>query len=36
LGMHARRAPGPLLTHTLENVGESELRVISIELKSPK
>ena len=26
---------GPLAPHTLENVGESELRVISVELKSP-
>jgi quercetin dioxygenase-like cupin family protein len=26
---------GPLRPHTLENVGESELRVISVELKSP-
>jgi hypothetical protein len=26
---------GPLPPHTLENVGESELRVISVELKSP-
>jgi mannose-6-phosphate isomerase-like protein (cupin superfamily) len=25
---------GPLAPHTLENVGESELRVISVELKS--
>jgi hypothetical protein len=27
---------GPLPPHTLENVGESELRVISVELKGPK
>ena len=26
---------GPLAPHTLENVGESELRAISVELKSP-
>jgi mannose-6-phosphate isomerase-like protein (cupin superfamily) len=26
---------GPLAPHTLENVGESELRVIGVELKSP-
>lgn len=25
----------PLPPHTLENVGESELRVISVEVKSP-
>ncbi len=30
------RWSAPLLPHTLENVGESELRVISIELKSPE
>jgi hypothetical protein len=27
---------GPLPPHTLENVGESALRVISVELKSPE
>jgi quercetin dioxygenase-like cupin family protein len=27
---------GPLAPHTLENVGESELRVVSVELKSPR